>query len=171
MQIGWANSHFQLSADSTDGIGDDAHSYSFDGARQMKWNGTNEVYGSSWEPGSIVGCELYLSGGVATISYSLNGLFFGNAFVIDRLSEVDSFVSYYPALSVEEGEKLTINIGHRPFRHQPEGSKAVKLHIEGDTEEVVSGEVKVSVDEETFQSIDLESVLASSKLNSLVILM
>lgn len=163
MQIGWADSLFKLSTDSTDGVGDDSHSFAFDGARQMKWNGTNEVFGTSWEPGSIVGCELELSAGLANISYFLNGLALGSAFVVDRFSGHDSSLSYFPVVSLEEGEKLTVNIGQLPFKFQPEGTKSVKLYVDGDrTPAVISlsieaAETKIAT-EESFVSIDLESV-------------
>merc|ERR1711871_445289 len=71
MQIGWANSNFRLSSDSSDGVGDDTNSYSYDGSRQMKWNGESEIYGLEWNVGDIIGCLIDVSTSYVDITYYL----------------------------------------------------------------------------------------------------
>lgn len=42
-QIGWCQMH--TSFNNHHGVGDDRHSYAYDGNRVKKWNGKNEAYG------------------------------------------------------------------------------------------------------------------------------
>ena len=48
------------------------------------------------------------------MAYTLNGVHLGTAF-----SNVDFFGSLFPALSLERGETVRVNLGERPFQHQP----------------------------------------------------
>ena len=109
VQIGWADHSFQLSCDSTDGVGDDEHSYAYDGSRQMKWNGKSSVYGVYWNAGDVVGCRLDLTTAYADITFYLNGDTLGNAFMVPRPADGGSF--FLPVVSMEQDEKLLWNIG------------------------------------------------------------
>ena len=161
MQIGWANSDFQLSSDSTDGVGDDVNSYSYDGSRQMKWNKENEVYGLQWKVGDIIGCCLDITFGYVDIMYYLNGDVLGSAFFIPR--DENSSITYYPVVSLEAGEKMKLNIGQMHFKHMPvqEGFVSVQSALMEKPTDDVS---KIHVDDDeivdhqkTFTSVDLES--------------
>ena len=137
MQLGWASNKFNLSSDSTDGVGDDKYSYSYDGSRQKKWNESDSVYGMVWSAGDTVGCRIDLSKGFADISYYLNGQFLGSAFIVDRkIPDMSSGhvnpgdgddLFFYPAISIEQGEKLELNMGQSPFKYplESEGVKSI----------------------------------------------
>jgi len=49
MQIGWADGRFTPESESGDGVGDDHHSWAYDGYRQLRWHGESEgaPYGQS----------------------------------------------------------------------------------------------------------------------------
>jgi hypothetical protein len=88
MQVGWAD-HLFTSKEEDDGVGDDAHSWAYDGCRQRCWtNGESSEYGLSWQAGDVVGCLLDLDnnqdsskegggggggGERGTLSFTLNG--------------------------------------------------------------------------------------------------
>ena len=183
MQIGWADDLFQLSSDSTDGVGDDKHSFSYDGSRQLKWNGDSSPYGLKWNKGDIVGCYLEVSFGYTDISYYLNGEFLGNAFMLTRSEESES-PHFYPVISLEHGEKLSMNMGNQAFKYQPDGDFVpVQSHFECSSKESYSREenltrieVEITGDkagekssEESFNPLDIESEEYSSidKIESL----
>ena len=81
-QIGWctdlclANDYLML------GIGDDEHSWAFDGGRVKKWHSGSGEYGKSWELNDIVGCavDVHKGGDKFDIGYYLNGEYLGIAF-------------------------------------------------------------------------------------------
>jgi hypothetical protein len=120
MQIGWvSNSFTPRAAVEGDGVGDDAHSWAFDGYRQKAWHGgVDREYGPQtgviWRAGDVVGCFLNLNCANArgSISYSLNGVQFGPAFEL-QLGESDS--SFSPAMSLESEERATLNLGQEAF--------------------------------------------------------
>eukprot|EP00613_Pedinella_sp_CCMP2098_P071890 CAMPEP_0171907342 /NCGR_PEP_ID=MMETSP0993-20121228/6910_1 /TAXON_ID=483369 /ORGANISM="non described non described, Strain CCMP2098" /LENGTH=792 /DNA_ID=CAMNT_0012539555 /DNA_START=30 /DNA_END=2408 /DNA_ORIENTATION=+ len=101
MQVGWADHLFSPSSPSNasltstgetgkggeeDGVGDDAHSWAYDGCRQRAWHhGESTEYGLAWAAGDVVGCLLDLDhiqapassggggGGRGSLSFTLNG--------------------------------------------------------------------------------------------------
>ena len=163
MQIGWANSNFQLSSDSTDGVGDDMNSYSYDGSRQMKWNKINEVYGLQWTVGDIIGCSIDISKSYVDITYYLNGDMLGNAYLIPRSQHS---VTYYPVVSLEEGEKMKLNIGQRGFKHLPDEDDlaSVQSYFNENTQNTDNDDNKTKVigGEANFEPIELDSMEYSS---------
>ena len=70
-QIGWASQRFRGSAGAGEGVGDDLHSWSFDGARVRKWHGLDEPFGRAWAAGDVVCCALDCDAG--RIFFGLNG--------------------------------------------------------------------------------------------------
>ncbi|CAM9258320.1 unnamed protein product [Chrysoparadoxa australica] len=102
MQIGWACKAFQGSSVTGDGVGDDKHSWGYDGARRRRWNGEADVdeapeYGQAWKAGDVVGCQLDADRG--QIAYTLNGRSLGIAF-----NGVKPVGGFFPAGSVEQEE-------------------------------------------------------------------
>lgn len=133
MQIGWADHMFKGDSYSGDGIGDDKHSWAYDGYRCKKWNGEEDEddgpeYGTVWKAGDVVGCMIDATAG--TIQYTLNGENLGIAFQKLSLPEDKEGTGggYFPALSLEQGEAVIVNPGlsGKPLRYPiPEGYKAV----------------------------------------------
>ncbi|KAL6050735.1 E3 ubiquitin-protein ligase RKP [Balamuthia mandrillaris] len=81
MQLGWLTNPFDVDSRLHYGVGDDSHSWGFDGFRLMRYyNGKQpRDYGErQWQNGDRIGCCLDLD--ASTISYYLNGCYLGVAF-------------------------------------------------------------------------------------------
>ncbi|KNE57362.1 hypothetical protein AMAG_18043 [Allomyces macrogynus ATCC 38327] len=109
-QIGWASQQCHFNLTNGRGVGDDEHSYAYDGKRCKKWHGQvvhseGMDYGMMWSPGDRVGCMIDLD--EATISYSLNGHDLGIAF-----EGVNSETIWYPALSMSSNQGCRVHFGH-----------------------------------------------------------
>lgn len=126
-QIGWAHAGFAASGDATDGVGDNAASWAYDGARQLKWHaGKSEAYGDAWQQGDVIG--VFLDVDVGVLSFSRNGATLGPAFL-----DVDlAAASLYPAVSLEQGEVVRVNIGQAPFQFPPAAPYAPVFNARGD---------------------------------------
>ncbi|KAI9908014.1 hypothetical protein PsorP6_003697 [Peronosclerospora sorghi] len=123
-QIGWADYTFEADSASGDGVGDHERSWSYDGARQVKWNsGKDEEYATdgSWNENDVIGCFLDLHEGI--ISFTRNGVDLGVAFRNVKTTSGDQ--GFFPAISVEQMEILLINIGAQPFMYKAPGFEAV----------------------------------------------
>ena len=138
---------------SADGVGDCTHSWAFDGYRQLKWHaGESAQYGPQtgtiWKVGDVVGCLLELSptssnATVATkkrklssttctakaiISYTVNGTAYGTAFEVSIFPTISgSPEHFFPAVSLENGESVELNLGSKSFQYQPAESSAGKV--------------------------------------------
>lgn len=163
MQIGWASREFIASLEGTDGngVGDDPHSWAYDGSRRLKWHENNEEYGREivdvnsskvvgsvdgpWQAGDVVGCILEITGPQNfSIAFTLNGRFLGTAFRESLVLSSEgpkagggvrsperegsgSGLVLFPALSLEEGEVVLVNVGQHGFRYPfvgPTGSSS-----------------------------------------------
>ena len=157
-QIGWIrvpttssgdNSEmFIANSDTGDGVGDDNVSFGYDGSRKLKFNGGKEAaYGNvlgsgekellGWKSGDVLGswCRRSSDAQNIEIGYLLNGKDLGIAFSIP--AESKNTVSYYPALSLNLGEVVDVNLG-------PDFSHDVKEGCVG-----VSDLIKVDFSENT----------------------
>ena len=101
-----------------------------------------------WVVGDVVGCLLDITGegeeAVASIGFTLNGVSLGVAYSNIKLasrkcntttssssSEERSSLGFYPALSLEDGEAVLLNMGQRPFSFRPSDDvMAVKVAAE-----------------------------------------
>ena len=98
-QIGFASSAYEGGdSEKGDGVGDDEHSWAFDGTRVLKWHkGANNKYGREWKVGDVVGCCIDMD--LRSIKFSLNGSFdspMGIAF-----DNIDADIEYmYPAITI-----------------------------------------------------------------------
>ena len=98
-QIGFASSAYEGGdSEKGDGVGDDEHSWAFDGTRVLKWHkGANNKYGREWKVGDVVGCCIDMDS--RSIKFSLNGSFdspMGMAF-----DNIDADIEYmYPAITI-----------------------------------------------------------------------
>lgn len=131
-QIGWIRvpttssgdncEMFIANSDTGDGVGDDNVSFGYDGSRKLKFNGGKEAaYGNElgsgekallgWKSGDVLGswCRRSNDDQNIEIGYLLNGKDLGIAFSIP--AESKNTVSYYPALSLNLGEVVDVNLG------------------------------------------------------------
>ena len=123
MQIGWATPLFNANPVAGHGVGDDIHSWAYDGGRLQRWHAGGAPYSSlHWRTGDVVGCFLDVDSG--TMHFSLNGRNLGVAFAnIHEDQNIESGgqpVHFVPACSMEGGEQLEFNFGQEPFAFPPD---------------------------------------------------
>lgn len=117
MQIGWATPQFTGSSGNGEGVGDDKHSFAYDGFRQLKWaNGEAQRWGRKWRQGDTVCCAVDIDSGV--IQFALNGNWNSGLSTV-AFSELDLTKGLIPALSFQKGEKCCINFGATEFSYGP----------------------------------------------------
>ena len=88
------------------GVGDDIHSFGYDGYRLCFWNKEDKNYGKVWDYGDIIGVCLDLDN--HKIEYYQNGEKLGFA-PIDM--EKGKGVGYFPAVSLSEFQRCYFNFG------------------------------------------------------------
>ena len=103
-QIGWCK--LQTPFEHANGVGDDRHSYAFDGHRKKKWNGSDEPYGEQWATGDVIGTLIDISN--KEIMFWRNNKFLGVAF---SNIETGKNRAYFPAISMEKGMRVAFNFG------------------------------------------------------------
>ncbi|KAI9262012.1 hypothetical protein BY458DRAFT_534609 [Sporodiniella umbellata] len=125
MQVGWVTDHFEFDPEGGKGVGDDIHSFGYDGSRAKKWHGKyanmrTTTYGMIWHEGDTVTCAIDLEKG--EISYYLNGTDMGVAFF-----NIAGNRSWYPAVSLATGQQCKLQFGGPtdPLKHLPEGYLAI----------------------------------------------
>ncbi|TPX32811.1 hypothetical protein SmJEL517_g04134 [Synchytrium microbalum] len=107
IQIGWASEDCVCDPEGGTGIGDDEHSYAFDGFRRKKWHGADpkdNAYGDAWASGDIITSLLDLT--TREIRYWRNGIDMGVAF-----ENVDTDVTWYPAISLSSQQGCLLYFG------------------------------------------------------------
>ena len=117
VQLGWCDTAFAPDMAAGDGVGDHTHSWAYDGARGLRWNGEPVEYGAKWAEGDVVRATLTLAAAVAaggddgpftaTMAFALNGEPQGTAFVLEG---VPPDARFYPALSLETGEVVRLRL-------------------------------------------------------------
>lgn len=107
MQIGWGDSRFLPAGERGEGVGDDAHSWSYDGHRRRKWHGLDFAFGASWAAGDII-C-VCLDADSRVMYFGVNGSYAppnGPAFVGFGLGG-----GLAPAVSMNSGQEVVLNFG------------------------------------------------------------
>ncbi|ORY03088.1 SPRY-domain-containing protein [Basidiobolus meristosporus CBS 931.73] len=123
MQIGWATKYSLFRPADGIGVGDDEHSFAFDGCRKLAWSsGYPLSYGKngSWKEGDILGVYLDMEYGI--IRFYLNGIDLGIAFEftgeqLTRYAYDEG--GFYPALSLTSFQQVAVNFGQTSFRYPP----------------------------------------------------
>jgi hypothetical protein len=116
VQVGWVDSAYDGGADIGQGVGDDAHSWAYDGWRMYLWHEVSSEWGAKWSPGDVVGCAVDLD--IHTMSFYLNGqgvnVDMGLAF-----TDIEFSGGLYPCASFNRGEMIQFNFGSSPFAFSP----------------------------------------------------
>ena len=134
-----------------DGCGDDLHSWGYCGSRGLLWHGnsvtmhyespSSSVDLAKWKAGDVVGCCLRVEEALPTeaskrsnirsvyISYTLNGCPIAptDTSFCECTVELLQGEGLYPALSVEAGESVEVNLGTRSFSYLPLNGDGVSL--------------------------------------------
>eukprot|EP00939_MAST-03C_sp_MAST-3C-sp1_P001539 g1539.t1 len=125
--VGFYDRSYAGDSDAASGIGDDEHSWGFDGfAKECRNASKSKEYGFPWSSGDVIGCLLSIeSEGTAAISYWLNGTPMGVAF--EHIKFEGGLV---PAVSFDRCLQFRFNSGRLPFRHvQPAGAHSVSYFV------------------------------------------
>eukprot|EP01041_Mallomonas_annulata_P001744 gene1744-3367_t len=116
IQLGWADSAYEGNAENGQGVGDDCHSWAYDGWRLYLWHETYAEWGSKWSPGDVIGCGIDMDN--KTMSFFLNGygeeIRMGIAF-----QDFISAGGMYPCASFNLKEQIQFNFGAIPFKYPP----------------------------------------------------
>ncbi|KAI7867038.1 hypothetical protein BDF14DRAFT_1807873 [Spinellus fusiger] len=108
IQIGWVSSEFQFDPQGGTGVGDDDHSYGYDGYREKKWHGkhikTLGEYGQLWATGDVITCVIDLL--LGELRYYRNGNDMGITF-----TGVDCEKGWYPAASLSTNQEIQFRFG------------------------------------------------------------
>jgi len=121
VQVGWVTDEFTPSSSAGNGVGDDAHSWAYDGSRQQKWNNGSSYYGQYWSSGDVIGCALDLEN--KKMSFFRNGSDMGVAF-----ENFNPSSGMYPAATVSSSQKVTFNFGKTKFAYPHPDSDFKMLH-------------------------------------------
>jgi len=140
--VGWATAGVSWAPkfEQGEGVGDDAASWAFDASRALKWNSSAPVvaqdaeaadlessgsspYGVLAVAGDIIGASArFNAAGDATLSFFINGMSQGDAFFIPNGSIPHGL---FPAISLDAGEIVTMNLGAAGFAYAPDDSRGV----------------------------------------------
>ena len=107
LQVGWCDDLFTGNAFAGLGVGDDMHSWAWDGRRTKLWHDGSIEWGKSWTDGDVVCCCIDLDNG--RMYWGLNGSYaapMGLGFAGFR-----SQGALYPALTVQSGSKCQLRVG------------------------------------------------------------
>ena len=104
------------------GVGDDRHSFGYDGYRLSCWNQDENRYGKVWDYGDIIGVCIDLDN--KHIEYYQNGEKLG---IVKKDIEAGSGIAYFPGLSFSDYEKCSFNFGAYPFVYSYPGYEPIDI--------------------------------------------
>jgi hypothetical protein len=116
-QYGFATAGFErVRGASSDGVGDDEHSWAVDGARQLKWHNGEERYECTWKQGDVIGLACDLD--AMRVHVSVNGSFAApNGLVFELVPEAVRD-GLFAAITGSSG-KVCCNLDEAAFKHAP----------------------------------------------------
>ena len=104
------------------GVGDDIHSFGYDGYRLSCWNKNENRFGKIWDYGDIIGVCIDLDN--KKLEYFQNGEKLGE---ITKNVEKGPSIAYFPAASISEYEKCYFNFGACPFAYCYPGYEPIDI--------------------------------------------
>jgi len=109
--VGWCDLHFYASTRGGVGVGDDKHSWGYDGYRILFWHNGKRAYGKRWKAGDVIGCAADLD--TRAVRFFHNGTPMGAA--CENMEFVGGLA---PGITLNPCA-LTVNFGTAPFKHGP----------------------------------------------------
>ena len=106
------------------GVGDDVHSFGYDGFRLSCWNEKENRYGKVWDYGDIIGVCIDLDNN--QVEYFQNGESLGVA-IKNIEGGKGKAVGYFPGLSFSNYEKCAFNFGAFPFTYSYPGYEPLDI--------------------------------------------
>eukprot|EP00039_Didymoeca_costata_P003743 m.69417 g.69417 ORF g.69417 m.69417 type:complete len:723 (+) comp12056_c0_seq1:192-2360(+) len=116
MQIGWATEHCAYKSEEGIGIGDDLHSFAYDGGRGLLWYNqiTKAHEHRTWRPGDVLGLLFDTKG--LKINFSLNGQLLPHWLLFPGSRDN---LHFYPAASLMTFQHLQFNFGNAEYKYPP----------------------------------------------------
>lgn len=114
-QIGWADASYRGNSSGGEGVGDDRHSWGYDGNRVLSWFSGSRGYGERWSTGDVIGFAADIDN--KTLSFSRNGNWsspMGVAF-----TDIEFDRGLFPALTMQGSLQLRVNMGQNEFQFAP----------------------------------------------------
>ena len=108
----------------SNGVGDDVHSFGYDGYRLSCWNEKENRYGKVWDYGDIIGVCLDLE--QRKVEFYQNGKKLGVG-LKDIEAGMNRGIAYFPGLSFSSHEKCAFNFGAYPFVYSYPGYEPIDI--------------------------------------------
>ena len=105
------------------GVGDDIHSFGYDGYRLSCWNEKENRYGKVWDYGDIIGVCIDLE--KRQVEFFQNGESLGIA--LKNIEGGNGQIGYFPGLSFSNYEKCAFNFGAFPFIYNYPGYEPLDI--------------------------------------------
>ena len=109
---------------SSNGVGDDIHSFGYDGYRLSCWNEKENRFGKIWDYGDVIGVCLDLE--QRKIEFYQNGKKLGVG-CKDIEAGIKRGIAYFPGLSFSSNEKCAFNFGAYPFIYSYPGYEPIDI--------------------------------------------
>lgn len=108
MQVGWADLQFKANLIDGKGVGDDAHSWAYDGYRCLKWHSNQkESFGKKWKAGDVIGIAVDLDD-TKSVSFSLNGDWSSSSIAFEDIKVCGAI---FPCITLLRGERVELYLG------------------------------------------------------------
>ena len=109
---------------SSNGVGDDIHSFGYDGYRLSVWNQKENRFGKVWDYGDIIGVCLDLE--KKQVEYYQNGKKIGVG-LKNIEAGIKEGIAYFPGLSFSSHEKCAFNFGAYPLIYNYPGYEPIDI--------------------------------------------
>ena len=134
MQLGWADTEFKASCVDGKGVGDDKHSWAYDGYRCLKWHSNQSVsFGRKWNANDVIGIAIDLDS-QKSIRFSLNGDWNAVGIAFENIAFSGSV---FPAITLLRGERVELHLGvaDNAFLYAPPSDEYSSLTVTQHTDE------------------------------------
>ena len=157
IQIGWADLDFVGSQRDGHGVGDDKHSWGYDGCRApaqgLWWDGFH-TYGRTWSSGDTIGCEMDLDEG--RMSFSINGQWMPT---VPQLENLDYVVGLTPGFTMQAPTTIRINLGAKKFKYSPRaGAQPVQAWLTDRENRILKGAEPKELAESLEEALNLVAI-------------
>ena len=112
-QFGWVDLDFVGSTKDGVGVGDDKHSWGYDGYRVMLWFNGQHGYGARWHTGDVIGCAVDVD--MRTMTFYHKGRSLGRCRPLENIEWIGGVC---PGVTLNPCA-LRVNFGAASFTHRP----------------------------------------------------
>lgn len=127
IQLGWCDGSYTGASEHGEGVGDDGHSWAYDGYRQLRWHEVSTPWGARWSKGDTIMVAVDIEARV--MLFGRNGSWAPPMGVAFAGFEFDRGLA--PVMAGNRGEKVQFSLGTagRPFKYVGVGFAAGHLPL------------------------------------------